>query len=120
MPSKTEDPNCIEWLRTCTWASFQRMNSPSRQIHSVAGSFAIVGRYRDAGRAAARPFPHIPRRRRSMTGNGPGMSRRGFVTAAGIVILAPVVPALRLLHASSGAPAPFETDVDIVEFTDAG
>src|SRR5213075_1641055 len=41
MPSKTDDPNCIEWLRTWTWASFQRMNSPSRQIHSVAGSLAM-------------------------------------------------------------------------------
>ena len=61
MPSKAEEPNCMRVRRgrgRC--ASFQRTNSPSRQIQSVAVSFVDIallgwqsaGTYREARRRA--------------------------------------------------------------------
>jgi peptide-methionine (R)-S-oxide reductase len=47
------------------------------------------------------------------------ISRRGFITAS-IVTLAPVVPVLRALRSAKPVALPFESDVDIVDFTDAG
>src|SRR4051812_3373706 len=46
------------------------------------------------------------------------LSRRGFITA-GIVALAPAVSLIRALRGTSSS-ASSETDVDIVEFSDAG
>lgn len=47
------------------------------------------------------------------------ISRRGFITA-GIVTLAPVVPILRAFRATRTDERPFESEVEIIEFSDKG